>query len=42
MPELHFVGTDLGLLKQYFPSDIRWRGNDIKPKFEGQLQELNW
>ena len=42
MPDLHFVGTDLGLLRPYFPSSLQWQGNGNKPKFDGDLREINW
>lgn len=42
LPELHFVGTDLGLLRPYFPKNLQWQGNGNKPKFEGDLREINW
>lgn len=42
MPELHFVGTDLGLLRPYFPNNLQWQGNGPKPKFDGSFDSLNW
>ena len=42
MPELHFVGIDLGLLKNYFPKDLSWNGKDSRPKFNGDIDNLNW
>ncbi len=42
MPELHFVGTDLGALKNYFPKDLPWNGKDSRPKFNGDIDNLNW
>lgn len=42
MPELHFVGTDLGLLRPYFPKNLHWSGDGPKPKFEGAFDSLNW
>jgi hypothetical protein len=42
MPQLQFDGPDLGLLQPYFPKNINWLGKNGKPKFDGQLEELNW
>ena len=42
MPELKFIGTDLGVLRPYFPSELPWVGSKGRPKFDGQIKELNW
>lgn len=42
MPPLKFIGTDLGTLRDYFPQELPWVGSKGRPKFNGQLEQLNW
>lgn len=42
MPNLHFVGTDLALLKEYFPKSLVWKKGGNKPTFQGDFTILNW
>jgi hypothetical protein len=42
MPPLKFIGTDLGVLRPYFPTDLPWVGSEGRPKFDGQVEDLNW
>jgi SAM-dependent methyltransferase len=42
MPQLKFIGTDLGVLRPYFPTDLPWVGSEGRPKFDGQVEDLNW
>lgn len=42
MPELKFIGTDLGVLRPYFPAELEWVGSEGRPKFSGKLSKIGW
>jgi SAM-dependent methyltransferase len=42
MPELKFIGTDLGILRPYFPKNLVWKKNGSRPRFDGDFKSLNW